>query len=162
MPAGPGIPRHCPGYFKSCVLISRGPDVKTCGHQHIAYECTDVPLAYSVVTKYTFRNCASQMRHSQLLPRYSHSSAGAYGVDALSWVGTLLQVTVIKWWTLTYVLCYIWGGHRILLVLAWECGIRFVNYSSVSSFEIYKDIIVYSLMCWSMEVYFHKSTLSWI
>ena len=33
---------------------------RTCGHQHIAYcACTDVHIVYSVVTKYTFRNCAS-------------------------------------------------------------------------------------------------------
>ena len=41
------------------VLISRGPDAKTHGHQHIVYACTDVCIAYSVVTKYAFRNCAS-------------------------------------------------------------------------------------------------------
>ena len=35
-PAGPGILRHCPGYFESCVLISREPDAKT---PYIAYAC---------------------------------------------------------------------------------------------------------------------------
>ena len=46
-----GIPGHCPDYFEPCVLISRGLDMKTCGHQHIAYACTDIRVAYSVVTK---------------------------------------------------------------------------------------------------------------
>ena len=59
VPAGPAIPGYCPGYFESCVLISRGPDAKTRGHQHIACACTDVRIAYSVVTKYAFCNCAS-------------------------------------------------------------------------------------------------------
>ena len=59
VPAGPAMPGHCLGYFESCVLISRGPDAKMCGHQHIAYACTDVHIGYSVVTKYTFCNCAS-------------------------------------------------------------------------------------------------------
>ena len=46
-PASPGIPGHCLGYFESCVLISRGTDTKTHGHQHIAYVSTDVRIAYS-------------------------------------------------------------------------------------------------------------------
>ena len=58
MAAGPGIPGHCPVNFDLCVLISRGPDAKTHGHQHIAYAYTDVRIAYSVVTKYAFCNCA--------------------------------------------------------------------------------------------------------
>ena len=41
------------------VFISKRPDAKTSGHQHIAYACTDVRIVYSVVTKYAFRNCAS-------------------------------------------------------------------------------------------------------
>ena len=28
-------------------------------NQHIAYVCTDIHIVYSVVTKYAFRNCAS-------------------------------------------------------------------------------------------------------
>ena len=51
--------RAYPGYFESCALISQGLDAKTHGHQHIAYACTDVCIAYSLVTKYAFHNCAS-------------------------------------------------------------------------------------------------------
>ena len=39
-----------PSFFKSCALISRGPDAKTRGHQNIAYTCTDARIVYSVVT----------------------------------------------------------------------------------------------------------------
>ena len=42
------------GYFKSCALISWGPDTKTHGHQHVAHAYTDVRIAYNVVTKYVF------------------------------------------------------------------------------------------------------------
>ena len=45
--------------------------MKTHGHLHIAYACTDVHTAYSVVNKYAFRNCASNMA-SQVLPGYPH------------------------------------------------------------------------------------------
>ena len=41
---GPG---HCPGYFKSSVLISWGWDAKTYGHHHKEYMCTDIHIAYS-------------------------------------------------------------------------------------------------------------------
>ena len=50
--------------------------MKTHGQQHIAYACTDAHIAYSVVPKYAI---AHQMRHSQVLPGYPHSSASAYG-----------------------------------------------------------------------------------
>ena len=42
-----------------CILISQGQDAKTRGHQHIAYAHTDIRIAYGVVTKYAFSNCAS-------------------------------------------------------------------------------------------------------
>ena len=46
---------------------------------YIAYACvTDVRIVYSVVTKYPSAT-AHQIRHSQILPGYPHSSAGAYG-----------------------------------------------------------------------------------
>ena len=44
--------------------------MKTHGHQRIAYVCTDVHIAYSVVAKY-------------VLPGYPHSCAGAYAVMCL-------------------------------------------------------------------------------
>ena len=54
----PGHTRALPGFFR--VLISRGPDAKTCGMlpapyiQHMrAYTRTNVRIACSVVTKYT-------------------------------------------------------------------------------------------------------------
>ena len=62
MSAGLGIPGHCPGYFESCVLISQvsEPDAKTL---YIAYACLHTyRRTYSIqciVTKYIFRNCAS-------------------------------------------------------------------------------------------------------
>ena len=64
-PAGLGIPGHCPCYFESCVLILRGLDAKT-HHQCIAYACTDVRIAYSVVTKYAFHNWASNAAYPSL------------------------------------------------------------------------------------------------
>ena len=59
-----------PGIALFCVFISRGLDAKTHGHQRIAYVCTDVHIAYSVVVKY-------------VLPEYPHSSASAYAVMCL-------------------------------------------------------------------------------
>ena len=38
-PAGPGIPGHCPGYFESCILIWRGLDMRTRGHQPWQTKC---------------------------------------------------------------------------------------------------------------------------
>ena len=55
--AYPGIARIISNYAYS--HHAQGPDAKTRGHLHIAYACTDVHIAYSVVTKYAFCNCAS-------------------------------------------------------------------------------------------------------
>ena len=68
-----------PGYFKSCILTSRGQNTKTRGHLHIAYACTDVRIAYSVLTKYTFHNCASNASVAKFCPGTHTGSAGAYG-----------------------------------------------------------------------------------
>ena len=51
--------------------------MKTQCHQHIAYACTDVCIAYSVVEN-MLSAIAHQMWRSQVLPGYPHSSAGAY------------------------------------------------------------------------------------
>ena len=47
-----------------------------------AYARTDIHIAYSVVTKYLFA-ITHQMWRSQVLPRYPHSFAGAYGIENL-------------------------------------------------------------------------------
>ena len=52
-------PSIAPGYFEPYILISRGLDVKTPISHMRAYAHTDVCIAYSVVTKYAFHNCAS-------------------------------------------------------------------------------------------------------
>ena len=63
----------------SCVLISRGQDAKTRGHQYIAYAYTDVHIAYSVVTS-TLSTIAHQMQQAKSCPgTHTHNSAGTYG-----------------------------------------------------------------------------------
>ena len=42
--------------------------MKKRGHQHITCACTNIHMAFNVVTKYTFRI----KPHSQVLPRYPH------------------------------------------------------------------------------------------
>ena len=63
--------------ISNCVLLSRGSDAKTHGHQHIAYVGTDILIAYIVVTN-TLSAIAHQMWHSQVSPGYPHDCAGAY------------------------------------------------------------------------------------
>ena len=55
---------------ESCVLISRGPDAKTRDHQHWS--------TYGVQCVVTKHAIAHQMRGSQVLPWYPHTSVGAY------------------------------------------------------------------------------------
>ena len=45
-----------------------------------AYPCTDVCIMYNVVTK-NASAILHQMWRSQVLPRYPHSSAGAYALE---------------------------------------------------------------------------------
>ena len=80
----PGIPRYTqalPGLFRiMCTHITRTGREDTL---HALYSLcvlmhADVRIAYSVVTKYASA-IAHQMQHSQVLPGYPHSSAGAYG-----------------------------------------------------------------------------------
>ena len=72
-------PEHWLGYFESCVLISREPNVKIsyiayawlCTHRHTySIQCSDKMHTLSAI--------AHQMWHSQVLPGYPHSSAGTY------------------------------------------------------------------------------------
>ena len=57
VPAGPGIPGHCPGYFESCLLISRGPDAR---RPYIAYACLCMHRRTSSV------QCSDKVRFPQL------------------------------------------------------------------------------------------------
>ena len=58
------IPGHCPGYFESCILISREPDAKTpyIAETYVYVQCT----VQTLVTKYAFRNCASNAAQPSL------------------------------------------------------------------------------------------------
>ena len=53
--------RHYPSYFESCVLISQEPDAKIPYIAYVRAYRTDIHIAYSVVTKYAFRNCTSNV-----------------------------------------------------------------------------------------------------
>ena len=55
---------------------------------------TYVAMAYSVVTKYVSA-IAHQMRRSQVLPGYPHSSGGAYATEAKS-ITTESQIIISK------------------------------------------------------------------
>ena len=65
-------------------------------------------IAYSVVTKYAFRNCASNVAY-QVLPGYPHSSAGTYDDGYWSRMQTIFKL-FNEW---------VWLGSRV-----YYCGCK--------------------------------------
>ena len=74
-----GIPGHCPGYFDSSVLISRGPDAKAHGHQYIAYACTDIQKSAQWTDEIPFPQLRIKCGVAKSCPGTHTALQGTYG-----------------------------------------------------------------------------------